>query len=259
MPSASPHSLPFNQPDAFLEGQVMVIDKPLTWTSFDVVNKVRYALRGFTGVKKIKVGHAGTLDPLATGVLVVCCGRATKTIDSLQAQAKVYTATIRLGAHTPSLDAETEVDRWAEDPAQVLSLSRENIQDATATLTGLLEQRPPLFSAKKVDGVKAYDAARKGADIKLRTFIRHRRGVQGGSVAASRSARSSCGGCRRDHSLQQGDIHPLARPGLGRRPRRGWHVDCIVPSLKWGFSCGPCMEGRRPRGPIQPRPRNILN
>ena len=169
MPSASPHSLPFNQPDAFLEGQVMVIDKPLTWTSFDVVNKVRYALRGFTGVKKIKVGHAGTLDPLATGVLVVCCGRATKTIDSLQAQAKVYTATIRLGAHTPSLDAETEVDRWAEDPVQVLSLSRENIQDATATLTGLLEQRPPLFSAKKVDGVKAYDAARNGADIKLRT------------------------------------------------------------------------------------------
>ena len=169
MPSASPHSLPFNQPDAFLEGQVMVIDKPLTWTSFDVVNKVRYALRGFTEVKKIKVGHAGTLDPLATGVLVVCCGRATKTIDSLQAQAKVYTATIRLGAHTPSLDAETEVDRWAEDPTQVLSLSRENIQDATATLTGLLEQRPPLFSAKKVDGVKAYDAARKGADIKLRT------------------------------------------------------------------------------------------
>ena len=98
MPSASPHSLPFNQPDAFLEGQVMVIDKPLTWTSFDVVNKVRYALRGFTGVKKIKVGHAGTLDPLATGVLVVCCGRspAERPLELLEAKKLV-------AGNTPSL------------------------------------------------------------------------------------------------------------------------------------------------------------
>ena len=169
MPDTPSHDLPFHRPEAFLEGQVMVIDKPLTWTSFDVVNKVRYALRGFTGAKKIKVGHAGTLDPLATGVLVVCCGRATKTIDTLQAQAKVYTATVRLGAHTPSLDAETEVDVWAEDPSAVTSLTEEAVAKAAATLTGTLEQRPPLYSAKKVDGVKAYDAARKGADIKLRT------------------------------------------------------------------------------------------
>jgi len=169
MPATSPHPLPFDRPDGFLEGQVMVIDKPLTWTSFDVVNKLRYALRGFTGVKKIKVGHAGTLDPLATGVLVVCCGRATKTIDTLQAQAKVYTATIRLGAHTPSLDAETAVDRWAEDPERVLGLNGDLICKATNALTGTLEQRPPIFSAKKVNGVKAYDAARKGADIQLRT------------------------------------------------------------------------------------------
>ena len=166
---SSPHSLPFDHPEAFLEGQVMVVDKPLTWTSFDVVNKLRYALRGFTGAKKIKVGHAGTLDPLATGVLVVCCGRATKTIDTLQAQEKVYTATIRLGAHTPSLDAETAVDRWAEDPERVLRLAGEDVGQAADTLTGTLEQRPPIFSAKKVDGVKAYDAARKGADIQLRT------------------------------------------------------------------------------------------
>lgn len=152
-----------------MEGQVMVIDKPLTWTSFDVVNKVRYALRGFTGAKKIKVGHAGTLDPLATGVLVVCCGRATKTIDTLQTQAKVYIATVRLGAHTPSLDAETEVDAWAKDPAAVTELTEEAVAKAAASLTGTLEQRPPLYSAKKVDGVKAYAAARKGADIKLRT------------------------------------------------------------------------------------------
>ena len=169
MPATPSHDLPFDRPEAFLEGQVMVIDKPLTWTSFDVVNKVRYALRGFTGAKKIKVGHAGTLDPLATGVLVVCCGRATKTIDTLQAQAKVYTATVRLGAHTPSLDAETEVDTWASDPSAVTSLTKEAVAKAAASLTGTLEQRPPLYSAKKVDGVKAYDAARKGADIKLRT------------------------------------------------------------------------------------------
>jgi len=169
MPATPSHDLPFDRPEAFLEGQVMVIDKPLTWTSFDVVNKVRYALRGFTGAKKVKVGHAGTLDPLATGVLVVCCGRATKTIDTLQAQAKVYTATVRLGAHTPSLDAETEVDAWAADPSAVTSLTEEAVAKAAASLTGTLEQRPPLYSAKKVDGVKAYDAARKGADIKLRT------------------------------------------------------------------------------------------
>ncbi|MDA0729187.1 MAG: tRNA pseudouridine(55) synthase TruB [Bacteroidetes bacterium] len=169
MSDSVPHSLPFDRPEAFLDGQVMVVDKPLTWTSFDVVNKLRFALRGFTGVKKIKVGHAGTLDPLATGVLVVCCGRATKTIDSLQAQAKVYTATMRLGAHTPSLDAETEVDRWAEDPERVRNLGVAQVAAAAQTLTGALDQRPPLFSAKKVDGVKAYDAARKGEAIALRT------------------------------------------------------------------------------------------
>ena len=169
MSKSTSHVLPFDQPEAFLEGQVMVIDKPLTWPASDVVNTVRYALRGFSDAKKIYGGHAGTLDPLATGVLVVCCGRATKTIDTLQAQAKVYTATIRLGAHTPSLDAETEVDRWAEDPARVTGLTLEEVKAGTDTLTGTLEQQPPLFSAKKVGGVKAYDAARKGADIQLRT------------------------------------------------------------------------------------------
>lgn len=171
MPAYAPHDLPFDRIEAFLEGQVMVIDKPLTWTSFDVVNKLRYALRGFTGIKKIKVGHAGTLDPLATGVLVVCCGRATKTIDNLQAQAKVYTATIRLGAHTPSLDAETEVDRWAEDPSRVQSITENDVRLETAKLTGELEQHPPLYSAKKVDGVRAYRAARKGSEIALRTSL----------------------------------------------------------------------------------------
>lgn len=168
MTPSQPHSLPFDCPEAFLEGQVMVIDKPLTWTSFDVVNKLRYALRGFTGAKKIKVGHAGTLDPLATGVLVVCCGRATKTIDTLQAQDKVYDATIRLGAHTPSLDAETEVDRWAEDPSAVRALTESIVKEGLAQWVGLIEQKPPLYSAKKVDGQRAYKAARKGRDLALR-------------------------------------------------------------------------------------------
>ena len=168
MSEAAPHELPFDRPEAFLEGQTLVVDKPLTWTSFDVVNKLRYALRGFTGVKKIKVGHAGTLDPLATGVLVVCCGRATKTIDTLQAQDKVYTATIRLGAHTPSLDAETDVDAWASDPEAVRGLSKEDVAKAASQWTGLLEQRPPMYSAKKVGGVKAYKAARKGETLQLR-------------------------------------------------------------------------------------------
>ena len=168
-----PHALPFDDPQAFLDGQVMVVNKPLTWTSFDVVNKLRYGLRGLTGKKKIKVGHAGTLDPLATGVLVVCCGKATKTIDALQAQSKVYTATIRLGAHTPSLDAETEVDAWASDPQIVRQLNREDVQAAIQQFVGELSQRPPMYSAKKVEGVKAYDAARKGQTVALRLATIH--------------------------------------------------------------------------------------
>ena len=165
----TPHDLPFHHPQAFLDGQTMVVNKPLTWTSFDVVNKLRYALRGLTQKKKIKVGHAGTLDPLATGVLVVCCGRATKTIDQLQAQDKEYLATIRLGAHTPSLDAETEVDAWASDPDRVRRLSDEEVAKALQAWTGAIEQKPPMYSAKKVDGERAYKAARKGRDLALRT------------------------------------------------------------------------------------------
>ena len=104
----------FKELEDFMEGQILLIDKPLEWTSFDVVNKVRGHLRHALKVKKIKVGHAGTLDPLATGVLVVCTGKATKRIETLQAQDKSYTATIRLGAHTPCLDAELPVETWAD-------------------------------------------------------------------------------------------------------------------------------------------------
>jgi tRNA pseudouridine55 synthase len=140
-----------------------LVDKPLEWTSFDVVNKVRGHLRHALKVKKIKVGHAGTLDPLATGVLVVCTGKATKRIETLQAQDKSYTATIRLGAHTPCLDAELPVETWADSAHLTLTA----IEKAASGLRGSLEQMPPRYSAKKVNGQKAYAVARKGGEIML--------------------------------------------------------------------------------------------
>lgn len=146
-----------------MEGQILLVDKPLEWTSFDVVNKVRGHLRHALKVKKIKVGHAGTLDPLATGVLVVCTGKATKRIETLQAQDKSYTATIRLGAHTPCLDAELPVETWADSA----HLTRTAIEKAATGLRGSLEQMPPRYSAKKVNGQKAYAVARKGGEIML--------------------------------------------------------------------------------------------
>ena len=146
-----------------MEGQILLVDKPLEWTSFDVVNKVRGHLRHALKVKKIKVGHAGTLDPLATGVLVVCTGKATKRIETLQAQDKSYTATIRLGAHTPCLDAELPVETWADSA----HLTRTAIEKAATSLRGSLEQMPPRYSAKKVNGQKAYAVARKGGEIML--------------------------------------------------------------------------------------------
>ena len=153
----------FKELEDFMEGQILLIDKPLEWTSFDVVNKVRGHLRHALKVKKIKVGHAGTLDPLATGVLVVCTGKATKRIETLQAQDKSYTATIRLGAHTPCLDAELPVETWADSA----HLTRTAIEKAATSLRGSLEQMPPRYSAKKVNGQKAYAVARKGGEIML--------------------------------------------------------------------------------------------
>ena len=154
----------FKELEDFMEGQVLLIDKPLEWTSFDVVNKVRGHLRHALKVKKIKVGHAGTLDPLATGVLVVCTGKATKRIETLQAQDKSYTATIRLGAHTPCLDAELPVDTWADSA----HLTPDAIEQAANGLRGTIEQMPPRYSAKKVNGQKAYAVARKGGEIMLK-------------------------------------------------------------------------------------------
>jgi tRNA pseudouridine55 synthase len=153
----------FKELEDFMEGQILLVDKPLEWTSFDVVNKVRGHLRHALKVKKIKVGHAGTLDPLATGVLVVCTGKATKRIETLQAQDKSYTATIRLGAHTPCLDAELPVETWTDSAHLTLTA----IEKAAAGLRGSLEQMPPRYSAKKVNGQKAYAVARKGGEIML--------------------------------------------------------------------------------------------
>ena len=153
----------FAAPEDFVTGQVLLVDKPSGWTSFDVVNKLRNALVGGLGLRKIKVGHAGTLDPLATGLLVVCTGAMTRSIDGMLGADKGYRATIRLGAHTPSGDAETEVDVWG-DPAAVAGLDLPAVAAATARLTGPL---PPVFSAKKVDGKRAYAVARAGGELTL--------------------------------------------------------------------------------------------
>ena len=160
--------LPFATLEDVKEGRVLVFDKPMTWTSFDVVNKVRVTIKHTFGIKKIKVGHAGTLDPLATGVLIICTGKKTKTIESLQAEMKTYTGTIRLGATTPSFDAETEVDSWG-DKQKIEELSFKSIDLKASAMVGDLDQMPPIFSAKKVDGKVAYKAARRGETLKLKT------------------------------------------------------------------------------------------
>lgn len=144
-------------------GEILIFDKPLTWTSFALVNKVRYLLCRHLGQKKLKVGHAGTLDPLATGVLVICTGKATKQIDTLQAGTKEYQATLQLGATTPSYDLETPVD--ATYPTSHITL--QHIQDTLARFTGTISQIPPAYSACKIDGHRAYDLARKGHDVPL--------------------------------------------------------------------------------------------
>lgn len=148
----------------FEDGQIILINKPLRWTSFDVVNKIRYLLRNQFNLKKIKVGHAGTLDPLATGLLVICTGRMTKQIEALQASSKEYEATFMLGATTPSYDRETEIDcTYSID-----GITKEKVEEVLKTFEGEQDQIPPLFSAKQIDGQRAYVAARKGKDIELK-------------------------------------------------------------------------------------------
>ena len=150
----------------FPEGYVAVIDKPYEWTSADVVRKIKFQLRK-CGYPKIKIGHAGTLDPLATGILLVCIGRATKQVEALQAEEKEYVAELMLGATTPSGDMEHEVDQTY--PTE--HIMREMVEEALKSLTGEREQLPPLYSAKKVQGVRAYEFARAGEEVELKKAL----------------------------------------------------------------------------------------
>ncbi len=151
----------------FQEGQILYFDKPLRWTSFNLVAKVRWQLCHRLGLKKLKVGHAGTLDPLATGVLIVCTGRATKRIDELQAGTKEYVATLQLGATTPCFDLEKPIDKTY--PTDHITL--ELIEEILPRFRGRIEQIPPAFSACKVDGHRAYKLARKGEEVELKPKV----------------------------------------------------------------------------------------
>jgi len=151
--------------DDFKNGQVLLIDKPLTWTSFQVVNKLRWHIRKTFDIKKIKVGHAGTLDPLATGLLIICTGKFTKRINTFQAQEKEYTGTFTLGATTPSYDLETEIDNTY--PTE--HLTEELIHKTTSQFIGEIDQKPPIFSAIKKDGKRLYELARAGETTEIKT------------------------------------------------------------------------------------------
>jgi tRNA pseudouridine55 synthase len=148
----------------FQAGHVLLVDKPLHWTSFDVVNKLRYKIKHKLGVKKIKVGHAGTLDPLATGLLIICTGAFTKRIDEFQDQTKEYTGTFTLGSTTPSFDLETEID----ETFPIDHITPELMEAVRLTMIGDIQQYPPVFSAIKVDGKPMYKSARAGQEVEIK-------------------------------------------------------------------------------------------
>lgn len=150
--------------EEFLSGQVLLVDKPLTWTSFQVVNKLRWEIRQAFQIKKIKVGHAGTLDPLASGLLVICTGKMTKQIDTFQGQVKEYTGTFVLGSTTPSFDLETEINNTF--PTEHITLHL--IQETTKQFIGEILQYPPVFSALKKDGKRLYEFARAGETVEIK-------------------------------------------------------------------------------------------
>lgn len=156
-----PH-LPLDK-DAYLEGEVILIDKPYGWSSFQALNAVRWTLRRAFSLKKLKVGHAGTLDPLATGLLILCTGKSTRKINELQGMPKEYTGTFHLGATTPSYDLETEPG----PQGPVDHLTPQNLDDAARALTGEIVQQPPVFSAIKKDGKRLYEYARSGRDVEV--------------------------------------------------------------------------------------------
>jgi tRNA pseudouridine55 synthase len=149
----------------FLSGQILLIDKPLNWTSFQAVNSLKWGIRKKFDLKKIKIGHAGTLDPLATGLLIICTGKFTKRIPELQGQTKEYTGTITLGATTPSYDLETEID----NTFPTKHLTEELIKNATENFIGKIEQVPPIFSALKKGGKRLYEFAREGKTVEIKS------------------------------------------------------------------------------------------
>ena len=151
----------------FHKGEILVFDKPLNWTSFDLVSKVRYIICKKLKIKKLKVGHSGTLDPKATGVLVLCTGKATSKIESLQTGEKEYIATLKMGATTPSYDLESEEDRQFETS----HITRELLDEVLKNFIGTIEQIPPDFSAIKIDGKRAYEYARKGIAVEIKPKI----------------------------------------------------------------------------------------
>lgn len=156
-----------NRPFDFIEGEILYLDKPLRWTSFDAVKRMRGAITRRLKIKKLKVGHAGTLDPLATGVMIITTGRATKRIEALQSGVKEYVATVEIGATTPSFDLETEKD--AEYPVD--HITEQTVRDILPRFKGRIEQIPPVYSAVKIDGKRAYDMARKGQTPELKPKI----------------------------------------------------------------------------------------
>lgn len=149
----------------FQNGQLLLIDKPLKWTSFQVVNKVRWAIRKKFNIKKIKVGHAGTLDPLASGLLIICTGKFTKKINEYQGLVKEYTGTFTLGATTPSYDLETEID----NTYPIKHLTDNLVKETTKQFIGEIDQKPPLFSALKHDGERMYNIARRGDTVVVKS------------------------------------------------------------------------------------------
>lgn len=151
----------------FIEGEVLYVNKPLHWTSFNLVSKLRWKLQKTLKMKKLKVGHAGTLDPLATGVMIICTGKSTKLIESFQYQTKEYIATLELGATTPSFDLELPVD--ATFPTE--HITRELVDEVIPRFTGEIWQVPPVYSAVKVDGKRAYDYARDGQEVELKAKL----------------------------------------------------------------------------------------
>lgn len=149
----------------FTEGEILLVDKPLEWTSFDVVKKLKIVIQKHLGKGKIKLGHAGTLDPLASGLLILCSGKKTKMISQIQDQEKEYTGSFYLGATTPTYDLESEPENFKD----ISHLQETEIKEATRPLSGPIDQMPPIFSAKKVKGVRAYELARRGKEVDLKT------------------------------------------------------------------------------------------